>query len=70
MKWISITDKEPQKKREWDAYTNCVCGIENKGFIADAVYYHHDKKFFHNQDTSNSNPIPATHWFILKPPTS
>jgi len=68
MEWIELKDKEPQKENEWDVYTNAICGIKNKQVIVDAVYYHYKKEFYHNQDTSHSYPIPATHWMIIEPP--
>ncbi len=68
MEWIPVKTKEPTKENEWDVYTNCTCGIKNEAVIEDAVYYHAEKKFFHNQDTSHRNPIPATHWIKLEPP--
>lgn len=68
MEWIPITKQEPPKENEWDEYTNCACGIKNEQVIADAVYYHAEKKFFHNQDTTHGYPIPATHWMLLTPP--
>jgi hypothetical protein len=67
--WISVDKQEPKKDNEFDVYTNCICGILNKEVILDAVYYHEEKKFFHNQDTTHSNPFPATHFmYPLKPP--
>jgi len=68
MEWIPITEKEPPKEFNTDVYTQCTCGTKGKGVVEDAVYYHHEKRFFHNQDTAHTSPIPATHWLILKPP--
>lgn len=68
MEWINLKDKKPQKENESDVYTSCTCGIKNERVIHDAVYYHYENKFFHNQDTSYLFPIPATHWLILTPP--
>ena len=69
MNWIPIKEQEPIKENEFDVYTNCICGVAKKYAIPDAVYYHAEKKFFHNQDTIHSNPIPATHWMPpLEPP--
>ena len=67
-KWIPITKQEPPKEHESDVNTNCTCAIKKKVVVADAVYYHAEKKFFHNQDTSHGYPIKATHWMFLTPP--
>lgn len=69
MNWKKTNESEPPRENEFDVYTNCMCAIANKLVITDAVYYHAEHKYFHNQDTSHSNPIPATHWHeTLQPP--
>lgn len=68
MKWISIKEKEPTKEFEDDVYTNCTCATDEH-VIYDAVYYHYNNNFYHNQDTTHLNPIPATHWIILELPS-
>ncbi len=69
MDWIPIEEREPKREREFDVYTNCICGISKKYVVLDAIYYHAEKQFFHNQDTTHSMPIPATHWMpTIEPP--
>lgn len=67
-KWVSVEERLPEKENESDVYTNCTCGIKNDCVIIDAVYYHYENKFYHNQDTNHSNAIPATHWQPLPTP--
>ncbi len=68
MEWIPITKKEPAKINATDVYTGCACAIKNGLIVTEAVYYHHEKTFYHNRDTHHKHPIAATHWMILVGP--
>jgi hypothetical protein len=71
-KWISVYDGLPKENEigsRGGDFTNCIA-YEIDIVHHDAVFHHPTRKFYHNQDTSLSSPIKATHWMLTYKSTS
>ena len=75
MKWIKA-DTPPPPYIEGDMYRSCITANMGLVFndcdyidyaVPDSVYCYETDEYYHNMDTSHTNPLTVTHWMLLTP---